>query len=376
MIKLKTLHPSYMLIHIENIKKNLKALKNYSPDTVVMPVIKNDAYRHGAIEIAKIIEEEGFDILAVARINEALELRKSGIKCDILILGYTPNYLFESLIKANIIPTIFSLEDAINLNTTAIDLNKKVKCHIKIDTGMSRLGFLTNETSIKEILYIKNKLKNLKLEAAFSHFSQSEIEDKSYSHYQFEEFINFLTHLESKGVIFKYKHISNAAGAIDLPEYNLDFVRHGISIFGLYPNYKKQKNKLDLKLSFTIMSEISQIKTIKKGSYISYNNTYKTKSDTKIAIIPIGYGDGYYQELAEKVGMFINGKKVNVLGRVCMDQTIIDVTGLDVETGQQVTVLNDQSVKFLNAKSLSFLSKRLAKIYMSEDKIIKVIDYF
>ena len=328
--------------------------------------------------------ENGASRLAVAVLTEAIDLRKHNITTPIMILGYTPLDLSEELIKYDIEQTVFDLEYAKNLSEIALSLNTKAKVHIALDTGMGRIGFIPNEKSLHDIIEICS-LEGLDIIGIFTHFSTSDEEDKSYTNEQFSKMKAFLKNLKDKGIEIPIKHVSNSGAIMDLPETYLDAVRAGIILYGYYPSNEVKKENLSIKPALTVKSKIAHVKEMDKDMFISYGRTFKTSRKSIIATIPIGYADGYSRLLSDKAKVIINGKFANVVGRICMDQCMIDVTDVGpVHVGDEVIILGKEgNLKFdaddyaeimgtINYEVICMLKNRIPKVYMKNGNIVTV----
>ncbi len=365
----------------ENILNTRKLINN---TTKIMAIIKADGYGHGAVPIAKALDQIGVDAYGIAILEEGIELRKAGIKKPLLILGYTPREQFKELVKYDITPAIFQYCAAEELSKEALKQNKTANIHIKLDTGMSRIGFSDKIESINEIKKIAS-LKGIKIEGIFSHFACADEKDKTSSKNQLKRYLSFAKQLEAEGITIPIKHIANSAGIIDLPEAQLDMVRSGISTYGLYPSDEVDKTKITLKPAMEIKTHVSYVKEVDVGVGVSYGSTYVTTKKTRIATIPVGYGDGYPRLLSSKGRVIIHGKYAPIIGRVCMDQFMVDVSDIDnVNQGDTVTLLGKDgertiTVEELAAMAFSFnyeficnVGKRIPRIYFQKGKIIEV----
>jgi len=368
----------------DNIKNTRKIIKE---GTKIMAVIKADGYGHGAVAIAKTIDDI-VDAYGVAILEEAIELRKMGIKKDILILGVSSKEQYKTIVEYDIIQTTFDLGMAKCLNEEAKKQGKIAKVHIKLDTGMTRIGFKDNDESI-EIIKEISKLDNIIIDGIFTHFACADESDKKSANKQFERFINFNKKLEEEGIMVNCKHISNSAGIIDMPQVNLDMVRSGISTYGLYPSNEVNKDNLVLKPAMTIKTRITFVKDVDEGVGVSYNSTYVTKKKTKIATIPVGYADGYPRQLSSKGRVLIHGKSVSIIGRICMDQFMVDVSDIDdVKVGDEVTLVGRDGNEFISVEELSSLAgsfnyefvcdigKRIPRVYYRHGKKVGTFDYY
>ena len=372
-------------INLDNLAHNMREVRRVTnKNTKVTAVIKADGYGHGAKDIASTLLENGADRFAVATLSEAIQLRKEIHNVEIMVLGYTPNIQAQDVIKNNIIQTIYSLDQAKEFSQIAISLNKKVTVHIKIDTGMHRLGLLPNEDTINEIVEI-NKLNGLIIEGIFTHFATADEIDKEYTRDQVNKFNYVTTELEKKGLKIPLKHVSNSAAIIDLPEFNYDMVRAGIMLYGLYPSNHINRDIVDLKEVMCLKTKIAQIKNLNAGSSISYGLNFTVQRNSKIAILPIGYADGYSRTLSNQSHVIINDKKAPIVGNICMDQCIIDVTDIDINREDDVILFggNDNGITIdsiakllqtINYEVVCMVKKRVPRVYIKGNNIIKYKD--
>lgn len=347
-------------ISLENLIFNLESMhSNIAAGTKMMAVIKTNAYGHGAVKIANHIED--LDYLfgyAVATVDEAIELRKNGIKKPILILGFTFPESYPDIVKYDLRPAVFKLDMAKALSDEAVKQKKTVQFHIKTDTGMSRIGFVPGEEALKTVLDI-SKLENVELEGIFTHFAKADMTDKAATLRQLELFNSFIRDLKEHGISFKLRHASNSAGIIRFKEANLDMVRAGITLYGLWPSDETERDIIALKPLMSIKSHIAYIKEIPANTAISYGGTYISDSPKRIATIPVGYGDGYPRSLSNKGYVLINGKKAPITGRVCMDQFMVDVTKIEeARELMEVTLLGEDNGNKITMEELGELSGR------------------
>ena len=375
-------------INLDNLAHNIKEVReNTKKDTLVTAVIKANGYGHGSVEIARVFLENGADRLAVAILDEAIELRKANVQETLMILGYTPPVQYENLFKYNLIQTIFNYEDAKSLSDKGQELDKIATIHIKIDSGMGRLGFLPNEKSIDEIIKIWN-LPNLHVEGIYTHFSNADETDKSNVNDQYKKYIEFVNILEEKGVNIKIKHVSNSASIIDLPDFNLNMVRAGIMLYGLYPSNEVNKEIIKLKPAMTFKTKIANLKTVEKDVGISYGQIFRTDKTSKIATIPLGYADGFSRNLTGKVEVCIGNQRAKVVGKICMDQCMVDVSHLEnVKIGDEVVIFgygNDgyphadeiaEKIGTINYEIVCMVGRRVPRVYMSNEEIIGIKSY-
>jgi len=374
-------------ISLDNLAHNMREIRRVAKSKDIMAIIKADAYGHGAMDVAPVLLENGATSLGVAVITEAIELRKAGIKDPLMILGYTPLTFSKEIIKYDIQQTVFTFEYAKALSNEAQKLGITAKIHIGLDTGMGRIGFLPNEESVNEV-YAISKLPNIEIVGLFSHFSSADEEDKDYTYEQLDKFNNFYHELTKKGVKPKIRHIANSAAIIDLPETHFEAVRPGLILFGYYPSEEIHKEKIHLKPVLTLKTDVVHVKTMEKDMYISYGRKYKTEKESIIATLPIGYADGYTRLLFNKAKVIINGKLAPIVGRICMDQCMVDVTDIgEVKVGDEVILIGQQgNVKFdaddiaellgtINYEIICMIGKRVPRVYIKDGKIIKVRNY-
>ena len=380
----KILRPAWAEIDLDAIAYNTRNIKKLIGDKDLIAVVKANCYGHGVIDIIPTLLENGASRFAVAMISEALEIRDNKITTPVMILGFTPLYLGEELINNNIEQTVYDLDYAKELSKIALTLNKKAKIHIAIDTGMGRIGFLPNEKSIDNITEICS-LEGIEVIGIFTHFSTSDEKDKEYSHDQFTKMLSVMDTLKKRGIDIPLKHVANSGAIIDLPDTYLDAVRAGIILYGYYPSDEIDKNNLALKPALTLKATITNVKTLEKDMYVSYGRTFKTSNETIVATIPVGYADGYLRKLAENGKVIIKGEFAPIIGRICMDQFMIDVTNIpDVKIGDEVILLGEKNGLKYNADDMAkkldtinyevtcMLKSRLPRVYIKDTHIINV----
>lgn len=381
------IRPAWAEINLDSIAYNMKEVKRLSGNRDIIAVVKADAYGHGAIDVVDTMIENGATRLAVAVITEAIELRKSGVKVPIMILGYTPLEFAEELINYDIEQTVYSLEYAKELAKVAENINKSVKIHIAVDTGMGRIGFLPNENSIKDVSEIYY-LQGLDTIGIFTHFATADEKDKEYTHEQYSNLEWFYKELEKKNVNIKIKHAANSAAIMELPGTHLDGVRAGIILYGYYPSEEVDKNKISLKPALTLKTKVVHVKKLTKDKYVSYGRKFKTERESIIATLPIGYADGYTRLLSGKAKVIINGKFAPVIGRICMDQCMIDVTDVGkVEVGDEVILLGEEGdlkynaddmandIGTINYEIICMLKQRVPRVYIKNNEVISIRNY-
>jgi len=377
-------------INLNNIEHNYNLIKsNLKPETKIMSVVKADAYGHGAKMISKELVSLGTDWFAVSNIEEALQLRGFGISKPILILGYTPPHLAKYLSENDISQTVLDEDYAKQLLSFAIKDNLKLKVHIKIDTGMGRLGFSHNDLSDNSFIErIKNSLNNdcFIAEGIFTHFATADFDndvDGTSTKKQYDLFVDCIEKLKQEGIYFQVHHCSNSAGTLKHKDFHLDMVRPGIILYGLNPS--SAFKEFDLKPAFILKSVVSMIKTVNKGDSVSYGKTFIAENNLKVATIPVGYADGYSRGLSNKGFVIINGKKANILGRVCMDQMMVDITNIeDVNVGDEVILFGDEKLTIdeysalidtINYETVCLVGKRVPRVYYKDGKEVAVVNF-
>ncbi|MGN0352213.1 MAG: alanine racemase [Roseburia sp.] len=377
-------------IDLDAILYNMESMrKNIGSHTKIMAVIKTDGYGHGAIEIAETIEPLDYIFgFAVATVEEGVVLRRHGVKKPILVLGYVFPDEYEMLLSNELRPAVFTLEMAEELSETAVRLGVDCPVHLKIDTGMNRIGMKVNEKSVELVEQI-SKLPHMILEGIFTHFARADEKDKTVAYHQLELFQKMIAMLEEKGITIPYHHCSNSAGIVEMKEANMDIVRAGITLYGLWPSDEVEKSRIDLKPVLSLKSHVAYVKTLEPGESISYGGTYVTTTKEIIATIPVGYGDGYSRALSNQGYVLIHGKKAPVRGRVCMDQFMVDVTDIpDVKIGDEVTLIGTDGTEKITMEELGELSgrfnyefacdlgKRIPRVFYKDGKRVWTRDYF
>ena len=374
-------------INLSAIRKNITTMKNCIPEgKKLLAVIKANAYGHGAIEVANALDDLA-DYYGVACIDEAIELRNAGITKPILILGFTDESFFEEIVKYDITQTIFTLEQAKALSLAAAHVGKKGKLHIKIDTGMNRIGFPCKEESVSEIVEI-SKLPNLDMEGIFTHYYKADEYDKTVANRQLNDYTRMVKWLEEEGITFAIRHISNSAGIMEMPNDTYDMVRSGISTYGLYPSEEMNKEACILYPAMELKSRVVYVKDVKAGETIGYGGTYTLPEDKRIATVGVGYADGYPRALSNQGRMLVHGQYAPIVGRVCMDQTMIDVSDIPgVKVGDEVVLVGKQGENEILVEepaemSASFnyefvcdVNRRVPRIFYQEGNIVGVKNY-
>ncbi|MBT4364368.1 MAG: alanine racemase [Desulfobacteraceae bacterium] len=376
-------------IDLKAVSHNVRELRKITnPNAELMAVVKANAYGHGLLEVAGTALENGADSLGVARLCEGKKIREAGFDAPILILGYTPLSDAEEIVKYDLTQTVCSFDNAYVLSEAAGNIGKKIKIHLKVDTGMGRLGLLSDKLVQTDALNADDhgavtevesifKLPGAELEGIFTHFATADSNDKKYAKKQMELFSDFIDTLSKAGIEIPVKHAANSAAVIDMPESHLDMVRTGISLYGLYPSNEVNKNRISLLPAMEFKSKIVHLKSVPEGFKVSYGASYETEKATNIATIPVGYADGYNRLLSSKGQMIICGKKAPVIGRVCMDLTMLDVGHIpDAALEDEVVIFGKQgdisitadevasSLKTINYEVVSTITERVPRIFL------------
>ncbi|MBR1597842.1 MAG: alanine racemase [Lachnospiraceae bacterium] len=378
-------------IDLSAIRRNIETMKGCIPDgKKLLAVIKANAYGHGSIQVANALDDLA-DYYGVACIDEAIELRNADIVKPILILGYTNESQFNDIVKYDITQTIYSYEQAKALSDAAGRIGKRAKLHIKLDTGMNRIGFKCTkecfDDSLAEIVKI-SKLPNLDMEGIFTHYFKADSVDKTSARKQLSKYTNMIDRLSKAGVHFAIRHISNSAGIMEMPNDTYDMVRSGISTYGLYPSEEMDKEACVLYPAMSFKSHITHLKMVKAGETVGYGGTYTLPCDKMIATVGVGYADGYPRALSNKGRVLVRGEYAPIVGRVCMDQIMIDVSDIDgVNAGDEVVLFGSQGDKCIPVEepadmSSSFnyefvcdINRRVPRVFFKDGVKVGVVNY-
>lgn len=384
-----TFNRAWAEINLDHIAHNVREIKRLAGKrTEIMAAVKADAYGHGTLETVATMLENGVSRLAVSMLDEAIQLRKIGIDVPILVLSFTDPKRAPEILKYNITQTVFSHELAEALSDEALKQGTKAKIHIKIDTGMTRVGFMPGYSAVKDVVSIMS-LKGIVIEGIFTHFAVADEKDRTYTHRQFELFENIIEELNRIGVLIPIRHVSNSAAIIQYPEMTLEAVRPGIILFGIYPSNEVDRSIIDLKPAMTLKANIILVKDVDPGVSISYGRRFTTGRPSKIATIPIGYADGYSRLLTGKSHVIVNGQYAPVVGTICMDQCMIDVTDVQgsVKTGDEVVLIGKQGNLEVTADEIASLigtipyeivciiGKRIPRVYTRNGSVVNVLNY-
>ncbi len=380
------IRPAWAEVDIDALAHNIREVRRLTRrDSMILAAVKADAYGHGAVQSSRVFLENGADRLGVATLTEALELRRAGIEAPILNLGYTPVEQFEQLIEGNVQTTIYNLAHAVALDEAAARLRAKAVIHVKVDTGMGRLGFQPGGNAVTAIAKIA-ELPNVELEGIYTHFAVSDAADKTYTRGQFELFSRVLEELRKVGVEPPIRHVSNSAAIIDLPEYDLDMVRPGIMLYGYEPGPDVDLTRVTLRPAMALRARLSNVKAVPAGQGISYGLTYTTSRPSVIGTLPIGYADGYRRALSNRGWVDIRGERAPIVGRVCMDQCMVDLTDVGgAEIGDEVTLFGggraptvEETARLLDTiphEVTCAVARRVPRVYRKSGKTVESVDY-
>lgn len=376
-------------IDLDAVLYNMEQMRKRIGDGAqIIAVIKMDGYGHGSGPIARMLEEKeyiwGF---ATASLEEAVVLREAGIRKPVLVLGCVFPEQYEEMLSHDIRATVYTKELAQGISKTAEKLGKTAVFHVKIDTGMGRLGFTPDKSSIHTIQEI-GELPNVELEGIYTHFAKADEADKSYTEEQHERFLWMKEALEAEGLNITYYHCDNSAGIIDLPQMKHNLVRAGISTYGMYPSKEVSRTAVDLKPALELISHVTFVKEVDAGTPISYGGTFITQKKMKVATIPVGYGDGYSRGLSNKADVLIHGKRARILGRVCMDQFMVDVTDIDdVKFMDEAVLIGSAGEEHISVEELGSLcgrfnyefvcclGRRIPRVYIRGGETVEQVEY-
>ncbi|MCL1873600.1 MAG: alanine racemase [Clostridiales bacterium] len=370
--------PAWAEIDLAHISHNMRQIRGQvGKQTKIMAVVKANGYGLGAEQIARTVLKSGADRLGVATLGEGACLRMAGITAPVMVLGYVPPSQCELAIRHNIVQSVYSYDIAAQISAIATRQNRQAVIHIKIDSGMGRIGFLPDPDSLKQIRNIC-RLPGIYVEGIYSHLATADCADKSYALHQLAVFEQFLTSLGQAGLEFPLKHIANSGAILDLPQSYYDMVRPGIMVYGYYPSEEVNHN-LKLLPALTVKAQISCLKVLPANSPVSYGCHWQSEQESLIASLPLGYGDGYNRALSGRGQVLIGGKRALVVGAVCMDQMMADITGMEnISIGDEVVIIGKQGkeeiiveeiankINTINFEILCNLSERLPRIYLNQ----------
>lgn len=388
MYDLKKIRSAWAEVDLDALAHNMREVKRLAQkDALVTAVIKADGYGHGAKKIAQTLLDNGADRFAIAVLDEGIELRRAGFTVPILVLGYTDKERAEEVVSYGLEQAVYSWDLAEGLSKEAARQGKIAKIHIKVDTGMGRIGLQPNSDSVLLIKKI-NQLPNIAIEGIFTHFAVADAVDKTYTEGQYEKFNWICRELELGNVKINVRHCGNSATIIDLPDMHMNMVRAGIMLYGLKPSDEVMLGKLELKQVMSLKVRIAHVKEIEAGQSVSYGRKFIAEKKSRIASLPIGYADGYTRMLSGKAEALIKGRRVPVVGRICMDQCMIDVSGIDdVKVGDEVVLFGKQGDGFIHIDELAeklgtinyeivcMINKRVPRVYIKDGRVVDIMNY-
>lgn len=388
MYDLKKIRAAWAEVDLDALAHNMREVRRLvDKNALVTAVIKADGYGHGAKKIAQTLLDNGADRFAIAVLDEGIELREAGFKVPVLILGFTDKERADEIIRYDMEQTVYSWDLAEELSREAVKQGKTAKIHVKIDTGMGRIGLKPDKDSVQLIKRI-GKLPNLVIEGIFTHFAVADSVDKAFTQEQYEKFNWICDELSKENVKINFRYCANSAAIIDLPDMHMNMVRAGIMLYGLKPSDEVMLDKLKLKQVMSLKVRITHVKDIEAGQSVSYGRKFIAEKKSRIASMPIGYADGYTRMLSGKAEALVKGIRVPVVGRICMDQCMIDVTGIeDVKVGDEVVLFGKQGDGFIHIDELAekldtinyeivcMISKRVPRVYIKNGKIVDVLRY-
>ena len=375
--------PTWVEVDLDAIAHNVQQLRNHlEPHTEIMAVIKANAYGHGAVMIARTVLENGATRLAVHRVIEGLQLRQAGIDAPVLILGGSLPMEAKTIVSYDLTPTVISSEGASSLAKEAKSQRKIIPVHIKVDTGLGRFGLMPEE--VIEFAKYLAQFDNLQLEGVYTHFATADEMDKTYTYYQFKLYQQVLDVLTKEDFSISLRHVANSAAALDLPEMHLDIVRCGIVIYGVYPS-AQVNHSIPLRPALALKSRVVQVRTLPAGSSISYGRTYVTNRPITVALVPIGYGDGYHRLISNRGVVLVRGQRASILGRICMDQLVVDVSGIvGLKQNEEAVLIGRQGndeirvdevaawAETINYEVVANIAPRVARVYKKNGRVVAI----
>lgn len=378
--------PVWAEVNLDHLAHNIREVRRVTKaDALVTAVIKADGYGHGAVEIGQTLLDNGADRFAVATLTEAIQLRKAYRETPILVLGYTPDEDADAVVENNLIQTVYDAEQAKAIDEVSKQFGVKTKLHVKLDTGMGRLGLQAGPEAVAAISEMA-KLENIEIEGIYTHFAVADETDKTYTTQQVKKYNGVIDALEEKGISIPIKHVSNSAAIIDLPELNYNMVRAGIMLYGLYPSKDVSHKNVELKEVMSLKARISHVKNVEAGVGVSYGLLYTTSGPTRIGTVPLGYADGYTRLYTGSAKAIVGGEIRPIIGRICMDQCMVDLTGLDIQRGDEITLFGSAEnleipidevaswINTINYEVVCMISKRVPRVYKSAGATVQVKD--
>lgn len=383
---MKITRPVWVEVNLDNYRHNIMSIKDQLAEgTLLCGVIKADGYGHGAVTLAGELIDMGVERLAVATLSEAVELRKVYPDVSIMVLGFTPEEDFETVLEYSITQTIYTVRQGQVLSDLALSKKMSAKVHLKIDTGMRRLGIYADNMAYDTVVEFF-AMKGLIIEGAFTHFAVADELDKTFTEKQVKLYNELMDKLEENGYIIPIKHVSNSAAIIDCPELNYNMVRAGIMTYGLYPSKDVDHERIKLREVMSLKARLSYVKEIEAGEGISYGLIYEAEQGMRVGTLPLGYADGYTRMLTGKAEVLVKGTRKKVVGRICMDQCMVDLDGVEAEIGEIITLFGEDGADFIaidevadwlgtiNYEVVCMMGKRIPRVYKRNGEIVKVLD--
>ena len=387
---MKNAYRACVEVDLDALENNMSEIRRaIGPEPKLMCVIKANAYGHGSAVLAGELVKMGADAFAVATLEEGIELRTAGISQPILVLSFIAKEQYPDMIRHHIMPTVYTYSMAKDIDAVARSLNAVADVHIKIDTGMSRIGFKPCQETIQRIVMMNSLRPNIRIHGIFTHLACADCADDTLTARQIEAFDGVVAALEAEGIHIPYKHCANSAAIIRYPHLVKDMVRAGIILYGLYPSDEVTKEKVRLKQLMTLKSHVIHIKTVEAGTPVGYGSTYVCDKPTRIATISIGYGDGYPRAMSNKGRVLIGSRSYPIIGRVCMDQTMVDVTDADYEIrqGDEVVLIGGQGSENIpveevanasdsfNYEFVCGINRRIPRVYVRGGQVVCIENY-
>lgn len=377
-------------INLDALEHNVKEIRSATGDNAkLMCVVKTNAYGHGAATLARELVKMGADSFAVATLDEGIELRNHGITQPILVLGFVAKEQYEDMIRYHIMPSVFTYSMAKDIDAVAESMNEIADIHIKIDTGMSRIGFKSEPLTVQRIVMMNSLRKNLRIQGIFTHFACADCGDDTMTGEQLQQFNMVINELEACGVHIPLKHCANSAAIIRYPELSMNMVRAGIILYGLYPSEEVTKSVLHLQPVMKLKSHVIYIKTVEPGTPVGYGATFVCQRKTKIATVSIGYGDGYPRALSNKGRVLIDSQSYPIIGRICMDQLMVDITDAEgeIRQGDEVVLVGSQGSEYISVEEASSandsfnyefvcnINRRVPRVYIRGGEVVEIVNY-
>lgn len=350
-----TLRPAWVEVNLNNVDYNIKQIKKkVGEDRQIIGVVKADGYGHGAPQIAKVLLDNGVSMLAIAALSEAIALRKEGFTCPIIMLGLTPELYHQTILDYDITAVVSSFENAAHLSQLAVQAGKRPEILVAVDTGMGRIGFLPEAESVPQVVQI-SKLPGIKIKGLFSHFATADEKDKAYAKGQLDKYNKFADLLIAAGIPLEFRTLANSAAIMEIPSAYFDAVRPGIILYGCYPSHEVDQNQLSIKPVMSVKANIIHLKKVGPGFSVSYGRKFTTERDSLIGTLALGYADGFPRNLSGKGGrVIVNGVYAPIIGNICMDQCMIDVTDVpNVKLGDEVVLIGTQGDKSILADEIA-----------------------